>query len=387
MRRAPLAVLLAGLMVTSVAAGLPADPTGEAEDEAEWFAGDWHVHTHASHDACNPANATGFAEDPEEGCGDGPHTLSASGSTRMRQAEARGLDYLRITDHNNLGGPTDARENYDGPVTLVPGYEHSLPGGHAGISTLNLFERGLFPTPDQEGLNDLADEVREEPGGLFVVNHPYDGGPSVWTQEAFDVGKADAVEVWNIHWLWRDDVFGPVVGTSNNDQALAYWTRALNDGHELPIVGASDNHWLATGAIQGPGQPTTWVKADANEPAELIEAVHEGRTYVTWDFVGPRVTFTATGPSGEAIVGDELATGEQLTFRAEVTAGAGERIRFVSCHGVEAESLPGVPFAEVTLTFEEDCWVRADLVHVDDAGGAAPDKFAYRAITSPIYVR
>lgn len=388
MNRRWLAGLLAAVVVVSV---IPAASSGPLDDgdELTWFAGDWHVHTVASHDACDPQNADGFVDDLEDGCGDGPHTLSADGETRMRQAQARGLDYLRITDHNNLGGPLDAEANYEGPVTLVPGYEHSLPGGHAGISTLDLLEDGVFDTPeDASGIDDLIDEVHTYEGGFFVANHPYSGGPSVWTTDETDVASWDAIELWNIHWLWRDEVTQGTVSASNNDRTLDLWTQLLNEGHALPIVGASDNHWLATTGVQGPGQPTTWVKAADNEPAELIEAVQEGRTYVSWNPAGPRVTFTAQTSGGEtAIPGDEVPTGEEVTFRAEVMAGAGERIRFVTCQGLEAESPPGVPTAEVTFAFGESCWVRVDVLHVDDAGGQGPDDLVYRAITSPIYVR
>lgn len=382
---------LLAILVTlvTVAGSVPAAVGTQTADDGVWLAGDWHVHTSSSHDACHPANATGFAEDLEDGCGDGPHTLSAPGSIRMREAEARGLDYVRITDHNTLAGPRDAQANYDGPVTLVPGYEHSLPGGHAGISSLGLLDRGLFPDPsDPDGINETIDAVHEELGGLFVANHPYDGGPSVWTTSTADWDRIDAYELWNIHWLWRDDVFGPVSGTSNNDQALDLWTELLNQGHELPIVGASDSHWLATSGVQGPGQPTTWVKAEANEPAAIIEAVHEGRTYIAWDSAAPRVSVQATSASGEtAGLGDTVGPGE-TTLDAEVHVAEPSRLRFVSCQGLE-HNVPmptDVGRAEIEVVLPADCWIRVDVVTVDDAAGNAPDDLVYRAVTSPIYV-
>jgi hypothetical protein len=384
-RETLLAALVASLVVVSAtpAASLPTD----GADDRTWLAGDWHVHTNASHDACAAHNVPGLLSDPSDGCGDGPHTLSADGATRMRQAEARGLDYLRITDHNTLGGPLHAQANYEGPVTLVPGYEHSLPDAHAGVSSLTLLDRGIFEDPSEaSAIDPWIDAVQGEPGGHVTANHPFSGGSSAWTEGHSDPAAWDAIEIWNIHWLWRDEVTNGFTDASNNGETLDLWTQLLNQGHELPIVGASDNHWLATTAVQGPGQPTTWVKATADTPSAILEAAREGRTYVTWDPVGPRVALTAEGPSGEAIVGDHVPTGEEVTFRAEVTAGAGERIRFVSCNGLEHESPPGAPVAEVTLTFAEDCWMRVDLVTVDDLGGSGPDDLVYRAITSPVYV-
>lgn len=381
------------ILITSLLLALAtAVPALEQADEAtgQWLAGDWHVHTSASHDACDPRNATGFVTemDLEDGCGDGPHTLSAPGRVRMLEAESRGLDYVRLTDHNNLAGPKDARDGYDGPVTLVPGYEHSLSGGHAGISTLDLFDRGLFESPPgtAAGFNDLMDEVHAAPGGLFVVNHPTDGDGEGWMRDGFDWSSVDAFEVWNIHWLFRDDVFLGTVGTSENDEALELWTSLLNDGHELPIVGGSDNHWLATSAIQGIGQPTTWVFAEANTPEAILEAVHDGRTYLSWDFAGPRISLRASSASvTDAMIGDTVPTGEPVTFEVTVTGTAAERVRLVTCDGVQDEQ-PATPVGfEVTLSFEQACWARVDVLDVDDELG--PSKLLYRGLTSPIYVR
>lgn len=374
------------LLVSSTAPALTDHQEGPV-----WLAGDWHVHTEASHDACAPTNATGFVTemDPEEGCGDGPHTLSADGATRMRQAQARGLDYLRITDHNTLAGPRSAQAGYQGPVTLVPGYEHSLDGGHAGISSLDLLEAGRFESPPgtTEGFNDLVDRVHQAPGGLFVVNHPTDGDGEGWMRQGFDWSQVDAVEIWNIHWLYRDEVFQGTLATSENDQALDLWTDLLNEGHEIAIVGGSDNHWLLLTAIQGPGQPTTWVQAEAPTAPAILDAVRQGRTYVAWDPALPRLEVTATGPEGITTgLGGTVANG-QVSVTVEVTDVPGDRLRLVSCQGIELETTLTSPRQTIALStpLPPGCWIRADVVTVDDELG--PNHLLYRAITSPIYVR
>lgn len=390
-----LVTFIAAVMLVPI---LAAPALSQADDGPRWLAGDWHVHTTASHDACHPANATGFVTemDPEDGCGDGPHTLSTPGAVRMREAEARGLDYMRITDHNTLAGMRDAAEGYDGPVTLVPGYEHSLPGGHAGISTLDLLDRGRFDEPDGDTdaavVNAVADDVAEAPGGLFVVNHPtdktVDDELTVYQQPGFDWTGADAFEVWNIHWLYRDEVFQGHLPSSENDLALDLWTQKLDEGYEIPIVGGSDNHWTILTPIQGPGQPTTWVYADANTPAAILDAVEEGRTYVAWDPAHPRLTFqaTETGTGDTKLMGDRLSGQATYTVQVETTA-PGDRLRLVSCDGVKLdERLTGSPTTvDVDLELQEPCWMRAEVVTVDDEAG--PEHLLYKAITSPIYVR
>ena len=67
-----------------------------------WLAGDLHVHTCFSHDAyCGPDDDnTG----PEEF-----YTLSGDVNERFGEAKLRGLDYLAITDHNDVRSQTRAR--------------------------------------------------------------------------------------------------------------------------------------------------------------------------------------------------------------------------------------------------------------------------------------
>ena len=93
-------------------------------------------------------------------------------------------------------------------------------------------------------------------GGVFQVNHPAEGA----TADQLDWKYAyavvpDTVEAWNISPLYQP----PLPSASDNDGAIRYWEGWLDRGSKVAATGGSDNHYLATTAIQGAGQPTTWV--------------------------------------------------------------------------------------------------------------------------------
>ena len=86
-----------------------------SRDAREWLAGDLHVHTCYSHDAyCGPSDDnTG----PEE-----LYTLSGDVEERFAEAALRGLDYLAITDHNDVRSVDHPGFGAYG-VIPIPGYE------------------------------------------------------------------------------------------------------------------------------------------------------------------------------------------------------------------------------------------------------------------------
>ncbi|MGH2727650.1 MAG: CehA/McbA family metallohydrolase, partial [Actinomycetota bacterium] len=92
----------------------------------EWLAGDLHVHTQNGHDTC----VTPLERVDGSSCNE-PWTWSFSPGERIALAKERGLDYLAITDHNNILSQSDpawAAEVAKGELLLVPAYENSLPG-------------------------------------------------------------------------------------------------------------------------------------------------------------------------------------------------------------------------------------------------------------------
>jgi hypothetical protein len=211
------------------------------------------------------------------------------------------------------------------------------------------------------------------------MNHPA-YAPAPWEYGAPIPRFVDAYEVWNIHWLYPD---------SNNPTALAHYDELLSAGYKLPAVGGSDSHWRSTSSVQGAGQPTTWVKTPSPSPSqeEILAAIADGRTVVTWDWRGPKLRLDADldgDGTYESGIGTERTASGSVPVRAIVENGAGERLRLVLDGDVVAETpIAGEPFIlETTVSVggpaSGESWVRAEIVDRDPQ--------VYRALTSPIYV-
>jgi hypothetical protein len=121
---------------------------GAAAARGTWLAGDFHCHTTYSHDVWGGPDRVPQPDDPFGELADS-YTWGWSAAEQIAIAESRDLDFLAITDHNRVDALTDPGYAQR-PLTLVPGYEHSLRGGHVGVFT---------PTVDA-----LPDLVRDADG-------------------------------------------------------------------------------------------------------------------------------------------------------------------------------------------------------------------------------
>ena len=375
----------------AAAAAVPQESTGAP---GRWLAGDFHVHTCYSHDVyCGPGDSnTGMDE------------IYTAGSTTQMQfcaAAARGLDFLTISDHNDVRSQADPGFGACG-VVGVPAYENSLEG-HAQM----LGARVVYDNGDRSvaAVRDLVGHLHAD-GGAFQVNHPAEG--SVHFPHDADWGYGydvlpDSVEVWNISRLWQP----PAPSGSSNDDAVGYWEGWLDRGLAVAATGGSDNHWISTQAVQGVGQPTTWVYTADTSWSSLVAAVRAGRTFISDQppaFGGPRLYLEADGDrdgSYESMVGDTVVPGSSLRVRVE--GAPGTLLRVVSDGGQQL-------FAPVPVTspaFEHSfvppagsTWVRAEIFEPDASGersstcdGLVGDETTYcrnqllvRAMTSPIYL-
>jgi hypothetical protein len=332
----------------------------------EWLAGDLHVHTCYSHDGyCGPDDTnTG----PEEFW-----TASGTVEERFTEASAKGLDYLAITDHEDVRSQSDPGFGSHG-VVGVPGYENSL-DGHAQM----LGATHVFPKPaggDPAAVNALADALRAE-GGSFQINHPADrleapffGGCDTTDRLGWGYGfdvRPDTIEVWNI----GHQLQAPAPAGNSNDDAERYWECWLDRGARIGATGGSDSHWLSTAAAQGPGNPTTWVFAKERSAAGVLRALREGRTSVSFQpptLGSARLSLEADGDGDgvfESVIGDTVRPGTALRVRAFGLLGQGlVRIRANSETLLDGAVL--TPGGEVRLTAPaKPGWVRASLLLPD----------------------
>jgi TAT (twin-arginine translocation) pathway-exported protein/PHP domain-containing protein len=346
----------------------------EPAGDGTWLVGDLHCHTVFSHDVW------GGPTDDNTGL-DEAYTLGWTPGQQITIAELRGLDFLAITDHNDVRALTDPGYASN-KLALIKGYEHSLSKGHAGC--LGITDVLEFDTSTDAGAIALRDEVHAR-GGTFILNHPFyaDG----WRYSPAVV--PDSIEVWNIGWVYRHiapelvDNIPPEPSVSDNYKSLPYWETEFLSKGRMPATGGSDNHYRATTAAQGVGQPATWVYARDRSPEAILEGIRAGRTFVAAEppLLGG-ITIDLTARSGESswMVGDDVpASAGQVTVSARVTNAPGHRIVFV-VDGVRGELqliLSLDKTFEITLDAAAHNRVRVE-VFLDQG-------YWMGALTSPIY--
>jgi hypothetical protein len=215
------------------------------------------------------------------------HTVGSDGvltaEELARHAQRQGLDFLSITDHNEMVS-ADSLPAIPG-FTLIPGIEWTHYQGHANFL-------GVDKPYDEPFFANTADEVQarfnsaRQRGAFISLNHPFDEG-SPFT---FDMNTLpfDCLEIWN----------GPM--RVSNLQAIGLWQGMLAAGRKVPICGGSDYH--RNHPFIFVGGPTTCVHAMSASPADILDGLRQGHAYVTFAPNGPALEMTA----GDAILGDSV---------------------------------------------------------------------------------
>jgi hypothetical protein len=298
------------------------------------------------------------------------HSTHSDGRWSVEQmaeaARGREIDFMFLTDHNTVSGVGALREAAGGAIAVLPGQELTTFRGHAlalGPECWLDWRTGL----EGRGMNDVARDVRQA-GGVLVVAHP-DAPPDEvctgcrWTHGDFDPALAHAVEVWG--GLWD----GP---EERNPGCLDLWRRWLNQGHRLTATGATDAHGPEDWS--GP-VPLTYVQAEEPSLPAVLDAVRQGRTYVS---SGPRLEIrAATAAEQVATVGETIDASAPVTVEASCASSPAAELRLVA--GGETRARQRVEGeGRVAARFEPvDRWCCAELWRGE----------ILLAVTSPIYLR
>ena len=216
------------------------------------------------------------------------HTLYSDGDSwpaeMMARAVERGLDFLGVTDHNQVGHQAEyaALEGAHLPIVL-PGVEVTTYGGHWNAWGTDRWWD--FRTPDREATQ-TAMRAAMASGAVVSVNHPKPFGPP-WEYGA--LSTYHAVEVWNGDW------------NRFNALALGWWDDQLCAGRRLVALGGSDTHYLRSTDpdprhARDLGMPTTWVKVRPRPSvSDILDAVRAGNVYVSRSPDGPHVFLAREG--------------------------------------------------------------------------------------------
>jgi hypothetical protein len=284
----------------------------------QWLAGDLHVHTTYSHDSWGgPGDDS--PTDPTE-----YYTLGQTVTEDFAIAASRGLNYLAITDHNDIRSQTDPGFGFGG-VIPIHAYENSLDGHGQMLGATKVYD-----LPDHSWQSVRAMELdMHQHGWLLQANHPTD---PLWNYSYQQV-PVDTVEVWNLPWFYD----APFPSAGNHDGMLRFGAADLDEGAHVTFTGGSDSHWKATVAGQGPGQPTTWVYADERTEKGIIAGIRAGRTTISAEppaMGGPRVYLEGlVDGAWTAMEGDTVKPGTRL--RVHVTGAPGATVRIVGNHDAD----------------------------------------------------
>ena len=250
--------------------------------------GDLHVHSIAS---------------------DGVHTIEELAF----KAKANGLDFLAITDHNQLIS-SDALPRIPG-VTLIHGVEWTHYRGHANFLGVDApYDRPFFTNTDEEAAERF--KSAHQRGALITVNHPFEGNSSF----RFDMQSIpfDCLQVWN----------GPM--RESNLRAVGLWQQMLMAGRRVPICGGSDYHRDTPFIFLG--GPTMCVFTMSAGMSDILDALRKGHGYLTFAPNGPELEMTA----GTRMMGDEVewATCREVEIHARGLL-AGDEVKVITNTGSE----------------------------------------------------
>ncbi len=252
--------------------------------------GDLHVHSIAS---------------------DGVHTYEEL----ALKARANGLDFLAVTDHNQA--VTAAELPRIPGVTMIPGIEWTHYQGHANFLGVDApYDKPFFTNTLEETLERFTSARKR--GALIIVNHPFEGDSSF----RFDMKALpfDCLEVWN----------GPM--RESNLKAIGLWQQLLTSGLRLPITGGSDYHRDTPFIFLG--GPTMGVYAMSSGASDILDAVRQGHSFISFAPNGPVAEMNA----GKGMMGDQVPWQDtrEMNFRVEGLQ-AGDVVRVIT--GVSSDTV------------------------------------------------
>ena len=285
-------------------------PTGSYVDHP----GVIHIHTTYSHDA------HGKFEDV------------------VRVANAQGLDYAIITDHNTLRGLRDGKQGWHGQVLVLIGMEISARAGHyLALNITQEIDRNKM-TAQQ-----IIDEVNRQ-GGLGFIAHPYfkQARWRDWTVTGFtgiegynvahdslDENKA-RLALWTLtapvgpfYWSIIDRPYDPL---STWDELIrqrgAITGIGSTDAHEFHVAGLKFAPYevmfqlIRTHLLTPPGELT---------PGTVYDALRQGHAYFSIELAVEARGFQWVAKEGDRVVGvmgDEIPFAPGLRLAATLPAPA-----------------------------------------------------------------
>jgi hypothetical protein len=335
------------------------------------------------------------------------HTTASDGAGTPEEVIAAagraGLDFLVITDHNNL----DAKrvEGYHGRLLVIVGAELSTTAGH--IVALGIPDPLFRFSGDA---SDVLDDVAALRGYAFAA-HPDRSRPDfLWT--GWDLPGPWGVEVWNADSQGRADGWPALAAAALRyplnpryallrsltppAKTLGRWDALLGRRDAAAIAGA-DAHggvrvrgrWLRAPsyeALFGLGRvhvllPAAPTGRAGDDVAAVVQALGSGRSYVSLDALadGGGFFFRAGAGARQWQMGETAPPGPSLRLSAGGAMPEGTRLTLLrngapvatAGGGLEAAaSQPGAYRVEARVDGWETPWIVSNPIYVFDAAAA-----------------
>jgi len=316
------------------------------------------------------------------------HTIHSDGRNTIHdliyKAVEKGLEYVAITDHNTTSTSLEIKRLEERgdiiPVKILPGIEITTYYGHMNVWGGEWFD---FRLRTREDFISIIREVHRR-NLAISINHPVRGiVDCIGCDFLFrDIRGFDALEVWNGPWF------------AGNSNALEWWHDILCERYRVSAVGGSDYHGNRESPVDL-GIPTTYIYADIDSIESIIEAIKEGRTFVTATPSGPVINPIVYYNGNAYTIGDivkiDSTRKTPLVSDIEVIGASGYTLRLIGSSGViKAIKIDDHRFnyrGEIIIDPENDPFVRFEI-------GEYSDPFSLKlknsdiisVITSPIYI-
>lgn len=329
-----------------------------------WLEGDLHVHDDHSSDGSLPRQVS-------------EQTLpgNVSVADQILIAEARGFDFLPLTDHRSYDQHYDPRWRSDA-LLLIPG-EEANGAPHATVhGTVDTIVQGaeVPGSPERRVLQQSIWDAHAQ-GADWCTAHPDDGelNDDGTPNDYADAVGVDCVEVWN--------------KASDAGLEIAYAENRWNAGFRFGVAGASDNHFKELWPIAGPGQPRSGVHTATLSERSIVRALRTGRSRVRADAFAATVEFRADVGGRSFLAGDEIVApvGTEVTLGIAVSQALGDTVRVYKSPGVaagpHAETAVGLVAGETSWTLPVQVEAEPTWYRVEVRGPGLPATVDYNALT------
>jgi hypothetical protein len=320
-----------------------------------WYRGDLHMHTAHSDGGCTT--------------GDAPRAPCPVYRTVLA-AQAAGLDFIAITDHNTTSqaeAMAELQPAFPG-LLLIPGREVTTFQGHANVFGPTVFIDFRLGSTSVPTIGDLQRAVTAA-SGVFSINHPAVPSGEIcmgcgWTAQDTDYGAVQAIEVAN---GGNEKALGGFEGVLSG---VPFWEAHLNQGRRITAVGGSDNHdaGIPHDKPSAIGRPATVVHAEGLSTEAILAGLRAGRVFIDLDGTRDRMLdLTATTGGRKAVMGGALAVkaGQAVAFTATVSNLDIARLEVIQDGAKAAVAIS--PAGEFSIRAgRRASWVR---VNVRDAAG------------------